>query len=136
MSIAMDHDVPQFAVAGLLLEALAAHDFERLAATLDCDATLSALLPSGHREWRGANDIAGAFELWFGDADEFELVDASVGRIGALIELRWQLRVRAARRGAAAMVVEQHVYAATGRDGRIARLSLLCSGFWPDHAAP
>jgi hypothetical protein len=29
------------------------------------------------------------------------------------------------------MVVEQHAFAALGDNGQVARLSLLCSGFWP-----
>jgi len=32
--------------------------------------------------------------------------------------------------------VEQHVYADTGPDGRIERLFLLCSGFWPELSRP
>jgi ketosteroid isomerase-like protein len=134
---AMTIDAPpepaHFAVAGLLLDALAAHDFDRMATALDPDATLAAVLPGGHRDWRGAHEIAEAFATWFGDAEEFAVVDASVGRVGALLQLRWRLRVRATRRGPGPMVVEQHVYAAVGRGGRIDRMSLLCSGFWPEH---
>ena len=76
-------NAPQFAVAGPFLEALAAHDFERLAVALDADASLSALLPRGFDEWHGAADICAAFEQWFGDVDEFEVVDA-VGGPGRL----------------------------------------------------
>jgi hypothetical protein len=128
-------DAPHFAIAGVLIEALAAHDFVRMTRALEADATLSALLPSGHREWSGASAIGGAFEMWFGDAEEFELVDASVGQLGSLLQLRWRLHVRAARRGAGPMIVEQHAYAATGPSGRINRMSLLCSGFWPEPGA-
>jgi hypothetical protein len=124
---------PHFAVAGTFLEALAGHDFEGLATALDPDASLSALLPRGFCEWQGASEICARFETWFGDVDQFEVVDASVGLVGALLQLRWRLRLQGARLGEEPKVVEQHAYAAAGPNGRIHHLSLLCSGFWPEH---
>jgi len=59
------------------------------------------------------------------------MVEASVGEVGRLLELRWRLRVAGGRFEDAAQEVEQHVFAAVGPTGRIERLSLLCSGFWP-----
>jgi hypothetical protein len=124
---------PQFAVAGSLLEALVASDFDRLAALLDSDASLSALLPGGFTEWHGPAAIAGAFEGWFGDVEASELIDASLGQVGRRLQLRWQLRLRGARFGNQARVVEQYAYADTGSNGRIQRLALLCSGFCKEH---
>ncbi len=66
---------------------------------------------------------------WFGDAEEFEVVDASVGQVGDRLQLRWRVRVRAARFGDEPMIVEQHAYASTAPTGHIAHLALLCSGF-------
>ena len=120
---------PHFAVAGLLLEALAANDFDRLASGLDDDATLFALLPRGFCEWRGASEISAAFERWFGDVEEFEVVDASVGQVGPRLQLRWRVRLRGSRLGDEARIVEQHVYADTAASGRIRSMSLLCSGY-------
>jgi len=120
---------PEFAVAGSFLEALAANDFERLAAVLDDDASLCALLPRGFCEWHGAAEIRTAFEGWFGDVEEFEVADASIGQVGSRLQLRWRVRVRGPRFGAEAMVCEQHVYADTAPNGRIRSMSLLCSGF-------
>jgi len=125
--------LPPFTTAGVLLEALTVHDFQHLAAALDVDASMSALLPGGFHEWNGAVAICAAFERWFGDTDTYEVVDATIGRIGALLELRWRLRLGADRFGDAVMVVEQHVYARTGPAGRISHISLLCSGFWKEH---
>ena len=127
------HSVPQFAVAGSFLESLAARDFDRLAAALDDDASLSALLPRGFDQWHGAVEIKGAFTGWFGDVDEFEVVDASVGQVGSRLQLRWRVRVRGGRFNDDVMVVEQHVYAKTGATGRICAMSLLCSGFCKEH---
>jgi hypothetical protein len=121
--------VPHFAVAGLFLEAMAANDFEHLASALDVDASLSALLPRGFREWQGVAEICGVFEHWFGDVEDFVVADASVGQVGSRLQLRWRLRLRGTRLGDEAMVVEQHVYADIGATGLIQRMSLLCSGF-------
>jgi hypothetical protein len=124
---------PGFVAAGALLEALVTRDFERLAGTLTTDASLAALLPRGFDEWQGAAAIRSAFFGWFGEADEFEVVDASIGQVGSRLQLRWRIRVRAARFGGDPMVVEQNVYAETAPDGRIAHLALLCSGFCREH---
>ena len=125
---------PHFAVAGVVIDALAAHEFARLADALDADAQMLALVPRGLLECRGADEICAMFERWFGDVDEYAVADASVGAIGALLQLRWRLRLKGSRFGAEPMVVEQHVNAATGASERIQRLSLLCSGFWPEHS--
>jgi hypothetical protein len=120
---------PHFATGGLVLEALAAHDFGRLTSALEPDASMAALTPGGLQECEGSTQIRATFEGWFGDVDGFEVTDASMGSIGELLELRWCLRVRGAITGGDAMVVEQHVYAATARSGRIGHIRLLCSGF-------
>ena len=49
------------------------------------------------------------------------------------LQLTWRLRLKGERLGDESMIVEQHVYAATGASGRIERMSLLCSGFWEEH---
>jgi hypothetical protein len=126
---------PHFAVAGAVLDAMSTHDFEQLLPAFADDARLEALLPSAYREWHGARDAVGAFELWFGDAEQFEVVDASVGQVGPLLQLRWQLRVRSPRRGDGPMTIEQVAYASVDETGRIDRMRLLCSGFWPEHAS-
>jgi hypothetical protein len=131
-------DVPQFSVAGAFLEGLATQDFDRLAGAVAEDARLSALVPSGLKQWDGAEQIRATFRRWFGEVEAFELVEAVMGEVGPRLNLRWRARVRAERFGNGWTVVEQQVYADTGPDGRIARMSLLCSGFCPetDGSAP
>jgi hypothetical protein len=122
----------RFATAGVVLDALAAHDFAALADAMEGDATLRALLPGGYREFVGAEAICAAFDKWFGDTSTFEVTDASAGQFGELLDLRWRIRLTSERFPASPMIVEQHVYASTAPSGRIARGSLLCTGFWPD----
>src|SRR5258707_1220888 len=92
--------VPQSAVAGSFLEGLAAQDFARIGGALPADARLRALLPSGPREWAGAEAIADRFARWFGGTEDFELVEAAVGEVGGRLHLHWRLRLRAERLGA------------------------------------
>jgi hypothetical protein len=73
--------VPQFAPAGSLLEGRAAQDFGQLGDVLAADARLRAVLPGGLREWTGAQVIA-RFAGWFGDTEDFDLVEATVGEVG------------------------------------------------------
>ena len=127
--------VRQFALAGSFLEGLAAQDFARLGGALAGDVRLRALLPRGLGEWSGAEAIAGVFARWFGDTEDFELVEATIGEVGGRLRLRWRLRLRAERLGTGWFTVEQQAYADTGDGGRIARLDLLCTGYRPggDH---
>jgi hypothetical protein len=114
------------------VEGLAAQDFAGLGGTLAAGACLRALLPSGLREWAGAEAIADRFALWFGDTEDFELMDAAVGEVGGRLHLHWRLRLRAERLGSGWFTVEQQVYADTDESGRIARLDLLCTGYRPE----
>jgi len=106
--------------AGALVASLAAQDFAQLGGALAADARLRALLPSG------------PFAGWFGDTEDFELLEAAVGEVGGRLHLHWRLRLRAERLGPGWFTVEQQAYADTGEDGRIARLDLLCTGYRPE----
>jgi hypothetical protein len=124
--------VPRPERAGAFLDSLAAQDFAQLSGALDADARLRALLPSGLREWTGAGVIADRFARWFGETEEFQLVDAAAGEVGGRLHLHWRLRLRAERLGPGWFTVEQQAYADTGKDGRIAQLDLLCTGYRPE----
>lgn len=123
----------RWAVGGLFLEALAARDFGALTATLGPAVRFRALLPPGPVQQEGAEHVAGAFRSWFGAAEDFELVDATVGEVGGRLHLAWRIRLRPAPFGIGEgwHVIEQQGYADAG--DTIARLDLLCSGF---HAEP
>jgi hypothetical protein len=124
-----NEQVPRWSVGGVFLEALANRRFDQLATTLDPSVRFRALLPSGWREWEGRQDAGEAFRSWFGQSDEFELVDATVGAVGGRLHLAWRLRVRPAPfgKGDGWHVIEQQVYADAG--STIRSFDLLCSGF-------
>jgi hypothetical protein len=79
--------------------------------------------------WTGAQAIADRFEGWFGDTQDFDLVEATVGEVGGRLHLHWRLRLRAERLGTGWFTVEQQAYADTDDGGRIAQIDLLCTGY-------
>ena len=127
--------VARWSVGGVFLEALANRDFDRLAETLAPEVRFRAMLPPGAMDWEGADTVSGVFGSWFGDAEDFELIDATVGEVGGRLHLSWRLRVRPAPFdiGDGWHIIEQQAYADAG--DAIAALDLLCSGFHPDPSA-
>jgi hypothetical protein len=121
----------RWSVGGLLLEALARRDFARLSDCFEPGATMRALLPPGLAECQGATQIVESIRCWFGDAEEFEVLDGTVGEIGGRLHVAWRLRLRPTPWGDHAWhVIEQHAYLRAGE--RIDAIDLLCSGFQPD----
>jgi len=121
--------VARWSLGGVFLEAFANRDYRQLAATMSADVRLRAMLPRGPDDWEGPAAVAGAFSSWFGDAEDFELVDAAVGEVGGRLHLSWRVRLRPAPfdKGDGWHVIEQHAYADAG--DTITSLDLLCSGF-------
>ena len=125
---------PAWSVGGLLLEALAARDFDLMTACFTPDATMRALVPRGFRECAGAAQIVECLRGWFGGAAEFEVLDGTVGEVGGRVHVAWRLRLRPTPSGDDAWhVVEQQAYLRTHE--RIEAVDLLCSGFQPDPRA-
>jgi hypothetical protein len=124
--------VASYSAAGTFLEGLAAQDFTRLGSALSDRVRLRALLPGGPKAWDGADQVTSTFTAWFGDVDDFELVDATIGEVGSRLHLRWRVRVRAERLGEGWFVVEQQAYADTDDHHRLDHISLLCTGYCPE----
>jgi hypothetical protein len=121
----------RWSVGGLLLEALAARDFAQMCDCFEPAATMRALLPPGPVEFHGAAQIVEGFQSWFGGAEEFEVLDGTVGEVGSRLRVAWRLRLRPTPWGDDEWhVIEQQTYVRAGE--RIDALDLLCSGFMPD----
>ena len=126
-------DPPRWSVAGLLLEALASRDFDRMSDCFEPSATMRALLPRGPADFDGAAKIIESFRLWFGGATGFEVLDGTVGEVGGRLHVAWRLRVHPTPAGDDRWhVIEQQCYLHAGE--RIAAIDLLCSGFMPEGA--
>jgi hypothetical protein len=121
----------RWSIAGLLLEALAARDFALMSDCFETAATMRALLPRGLAECEGATQIVESLRSWFGAAEEFEVLDGTVGEVGDRLHVAWRLRLRPTPWGDEAWhVIEQQAYLRAGE--RIDAIDLLCSGFQPD----
>ena len=127
--------VARWSVGGVFLEALANRNFEQLAATLAPEVRFRAMLPPGPMDWEGSGAVRDVFGSWFGCAEDFELVDATVGEVGGRLHLSWRLRLRPAPFGIGGgwHVIEQQVYADAGDS--ITSFDLLCSGFHPERVS-
>ncbi len=109
------------------VDALARRDFTRIAAYLHPHVAFQALVPSGLQE---ASDAAGALAYlrsWFSDVDELTILQqASDDSLGCLaLSYRFLMQTQDDWQ-----VVMQHAFCSVA-DGRIRRLHLVCSGFWP-----
>ena len=129
-----DAATARWSVGGAFLEALANRDYQRMADTLGPNVRFRAMLPPGPMNWDGSDEVANVFGSWFGDAVDFEVVDATVGEVGGRLHLSWRLRLRPAPFGIGEgwHVIEQQAYADAAET--IDSLDLLCSGFRPDRA--
>ena len=125
--------VARWSLGGFFLEALANRDYARMVTTLGPTVRFRAMLPPGPMDWEGPETVAEAFSSWFGGADDFELVDATVGDVGGRLHLSWRLRVRPAPFGIGDgwHIIEQQAYAEA--TDTIDALDLLCSGFHAEH---
>jgi hypothetical protein len=124
--------VARWSVGGVFLEALAARDYQLMTSTLAPNVRFRAMLPPGPMCWEGPVATIEAFSAWFGPAEDFEVVDATVGEVGGRLHLSWRLRLRPAPFdiGAGWHIIEQHAFANAA--DAIETLDLLCSGFQPE----
>src|SRR5688572_28595680 len=106
-------NLARWSVGGIFLESLANRDYDRMGATLGSRVRFRAMLPPGPMDREGADAVTEAFSSWFGGAEGFELVDATVGEVGGRLHLSWRLRVRPAPFGIGEgwHVIEQQAYA-------------------------
>jgi hypothetical protein len=123
-----DHAL-SLAVAGRLIDALAARDFDGIVATFVDDVHFRALLPSKVLDLQGREAARRVFVRWFGNTDRWELTEAVVGEVGGRIHLRWRVRLTDEHIGEGIFVVEQQVYANAGADGCLRDVALLCTGY-------
>jgi TusA-related sulfurtransferase len=112
-----------------VLEALARRDFDQLEALFAPHVRFRALVPPGVREGQTAREATDWLRRWFGEADTLQVLSSAADQIFDRLYLRYRLRLHDATHGW--RVIEQQAYCDV-RDGRIADMWLLCSGFRPD----
>ncbi|MEO7069751.1 MAG: nuclear transport factor 2 family protein [Nostocoides sp.] len=118
--------------ATTFLDALVTRDFDRLAGTLAADATMRGLVPRGHLDCAGRDQVLERFAFWFGGTDDIVALDQGADEVGGRALLSWHFRLRQEWLGKAWHAIAQRAFCDIGPDGRIERIDLLCSGFNPD----
>ena len=112
------------------VDALAHRDRPRLVSLLNTDVQMRALLPSRSVEATGPDAVVAEVLGWFSDVPRIDVLGTAVDVVGDV----WHAGYRFGLRGTAdERVTEQHVYCTT-RDGSIATIRLMCSGFRPASA--
>jgi hypothetical protein len=125
-------DPISLAVAGRLIDALAARDFDAAVGTLAPEVRFRALLPRREVEVTGRGAVRSTLDTWFGAAEQWEMVEAVVGEVGGRIHLRWRVRLTNPVVGPGTFIVEQQAYTDADGEGRLDDVALLCSGYRPD----
>ena len=113
-------------------QALAAKDFDRVAASLDPAIDFRGMTPG--RTWEADDSgtvVADILERWFEPDDRIdELVSVEEGApVSDRRHVSYRLRGHNAD---GPFVVEQQAYYSTSDDGHITWMRVLCSGFRPD----
>lgn len=116
------------------VDGLVAKDAEALTSTLDPEVDFRGLTPS--RDWR-ATTPAEVLEIvlgnWFEPQDHvLEVLEVRNEPIADRQHLAYRLRVES---GGEEYLVEQQAYF-DAPDGRITRMSVVCSGFRPQEGSP
>jgi len=127
----LTHTATESSVGELLVEALAARDFTGMSDCFEPAATMRALLPPGLVECQGATQIVENIRSWFGQAEELEVLDHTIGEVAGRIHVSWRLRLHPTPWGDDAWhILEQQTFLEGGE--HIDSIDLLCSGFQPD----
>ena len=111
------------------IHALENRDFSQMAVFFAREVRFRALVPPGICE---AGNPAGAIswlQRWFGEADQFQVLAATVEQVFDRLYFRYRLRVHDDANGW--RVIEQQAYCNV-KAGEIDDIRLLCSGFRPE----
>jgi hypothetical protein len=106
--------------------AVAARDFPGLRGVLAEDVRFRLLVPKGAQAQAGVDETLGRFEGWYAGSDEVLVESATVATVADRLVLAYRLRLRD---GDGWRLIEQHLVAHAGTDGRLDALDLLCTGF-------
>lgn len=108
-----------------MIDALEAADTPALQSVFADDVKLRASLPRSDVERTGRADAAALMVGWFADATDITRVHSAVEAVGDVWRASYRFTLR---ESGADLVVEQHAYC-TCKDGLIAAIRVMCSGF-------
>jgi hypothetical protein len=107
------------------MEALSVRDFERLQTSFQEGVQFRALMPTGIRGALGAAEAVLWLRRWFGDADEFEVLNSSVDLVANRLHFVYSFRLH---KHGEWQIIDQEAYC-TVSDSQIDVMYLVSSGF-------
>jgi TusA-related sulfurtransferase len=111
-----------------MVEAVAAKDYKGVFGALAPDTRFRYLVPRGPGELVGAADVAAKYFEWFGDADVITVEGIHVEPLADRLSAKYRFLLH---KPDGWKVIQQQAYLDVNREGRIASVDLLCSGFRP-----
>lgn len=111
-----------------LLDAVAARDYDGIAACFAEDASLRVLTPGPVREHEGRAEAADRYRSWLESLEGYEVLESDATAIADRLRVRYRFRGHDPEKG---WQLNEHTGYAAVRDGEIASLILTCSGFRP-----
>lgn len=123
-------DTTPTAVTRRFLDALSRRDFTAVAATLDPDVWMRAMLVRETREAHDDHSTIAAMRDWFATAEDVDVRELEQATVEGRQRVRWQFVLRPDWAPGTLHRIEQVGYV-TVRLGRITRLDVVCTGFHP-----
>ena len=120
---------PPQAVGESFLAALTARDFDALERIFLPRVRFRSLVPSGEFFGVTSTEAVRSLRNWFGDEDTIDILQSTIDLVEDVLSIQYRLRVHDSYGGW--QVIEQHAYCML-REGRIADMRLICSGFHPE----
>lgn len=114
-----------------LLGAIAARDYDRIAACFAQDASFRVLTPGPLRELDGHDEAAERYRAWLDALEGYEVLEGDAVAIADRVRVRYRFRGRDPEKG---WQLNEHTGYAAVRDGEIRTLILTCAGFRPTPA--
>ena len=112
------------------LEALGRRDFAEVASRLAPNVWLRVLLPRKVVETYDAEDAVAELQGWFGMASDFQVLETDHHTVEGREFIRYRFLLRPDWALGQKHVIEQTGFCRV-KDGRISRLDLVCTGFFP-----
>ena len=119
------------AIARKLLTAIAARDYGVIAECFAHDADFRVLTPRELRAHTSAREAAERYRFWLDDLGDFELLERDVEEIADRTRIHYRFTGQDPEKGPR---VNDHTGYAVIVNGRIASMTLTCSGFRPASA--
>jgi len=76
------------------VDALARRDYDAIETTLVPEVRFRALIPPGVREASSRGEARAYVQRWFGDADEFEIIERTVDTVGDVHHAGYRIHLR------------------------------------------